>query len=197
MSSIARLVFALVSCTALSGCLIPPCEIGLGVGVSNADATRKGPKPTFQVRAGFHPQQLIPSQVNRKFEVGAGVVVDGTLHERTTTSLYAEGLGVVSQQLYSDSAATRLDAGGQARLTWDKTRGVIRPGIEPIMKAEVSRFYSAAVGDESDLFRGGVHGEMGAGLFVGGYFGGSIWAVNTGVFFRLPAFAYLLNVSAH
>jgi hypothetical protein len=197
MPSVAQRLLLLVSSVALGGCLIPPCELGIGIGVTNADASRKAPQRTFQFRAGFHPQQLVRSEVNRKLDLGAGVVVDGTFHERTMTSLYAEGLGVAKQEPLGGSAIARLDAGGQARLTWDSTRAVIRPGIEPIMKAEVSRFVSSALGDRNGVAQGAVHGEMGAGLYVGGYFGGSIWAVTSGLFLRVPAFAYTLNVAEH
>lgn len=194
MPSIARLLLLIAFSVALTGCLIPPCQLGLGVGITNADARRKAPQPSLQFRAGFHPLQLVKSEMTRKVDVGAGVIVDATPKERTMTSLYAEGLGVAHQAPLGGGAIGRIEAGGQARLTWDRTRGAITPGIEPIMKAEVVTFASGKTGDTTTLFSGGVHGELGAGVYVGGYFGGSIWAVSSGLFFRVPALGYSVTM---
>lgn len=190
MPSLARLLLLIAFSVALTGCMMPPCQLGLGVGITNADVRRKAPQPSLQFRAGFHPLQLVKSEMTRKFDLGAGVVVDATPRERTMTSLYAEGLGVAHQAPLGGGAIGRLEAGGQARLTWDRTRGAITPGIEPIMKAEAVSFASVKVGDTTTGFSGAAHGELGAGVYVGGYFGGSIWAVSSGLFFRIPGLYY-------
>ncbi len=190
MPSLARLLLLIAASTALTGCLMPPCQLGLGVGITNADARRKAPQASLQFRAGLHPLQLVKSELTRKFDVGADVAVDATPRERTMTSLYAEGLGVAHQSALGGGAIGRIEAGGQARLTWDRTRGAITLGIEPIMKAEALSFAKAEVGDTTTIFRGAAHGELGAGVYVGGYFGGSIWAVSSGLFVRVPALYY-------
>lgn len=189
MPSLARLAAALLASLGLTGCFIPPCELGVGLGVSNADAKSKKPQATFQFRAGVHPMQLVESQKDRSFDVGAGVVVDASFQERTMTSLYAEGLGVVHQSPVGVGGIARQEAGAQARLTWDKTRGVIRPGIEPIVKAEVGKFFSTSYRDDSVNTFAGVHGETAGGVYVGGYFGHGVWSVTSGLFFRVPAVA--------
>jgi hypothetical protein len=194
MRSLARLLLLMAFAVALNGCLMPPCQLGLGIAITNADARRRAPQPSLQFRAGFHPLQLVKSEMARKFDVGAGVVVDTTPRERTMTSLYAEGLGVAQQAPLGRGALGRLEAGGQARLTWDRTRGVITPGIEPIMKAEAVSFASGKVGDTTTMFSGGAHGEAGAGVYFGGYWGGSIWAVSSGLFFRVPAMGYSVTM---
>jgi hypothetical protein len=189
MPSLLQLAALLAASACLAGCFIPPCQLGVGIGISNADAKQKAPRTTFEFRAGVDPLQLIENQKDRSFDVGAGVVVDATFDERTMTSLYAEGLGVVHQGPIGEGGIARQLAGAQARLTWDKTRGVIRPGVEPIVKAEVGKFFSASARDDSVNEFAGVHGETAGGVYVGGYFGADIWSITSGLFFRVPAVA--------
>ena len=193
MPSLHPLAALLVASVGLTGCLMPPCQLGAGFGITNANARESSPQPTLQFRAGFHPLQLVESMKDRSFDVGAGVVVDGTPGYRTMTSLYAEGTGVIHQSLIADSGAiAREEAGAQARLTWDRTRGVIKPGVEPIVRAEAGKFFAASVNDPSINEHGAVHGELYGGIYLGGYFGADIWAVNLGVFARVPAIAYVI-----
>lgn len=209
-----RLSFSSVALSlSLTGCLVPPCELALGVGFGSEDAkvraqqdpsAAKAPsriEPSIVFQAGVHPLQLSRDMRRRSVDFGLGAVVDYTPHRRTMTALYAEGLGFLDQRSCGEGYAgstqprhafyatclSRFALGGQARLDLSPKLARIDPGLSAVARHEVVWFT-----DDSYRVRGqasATYGELALGMFVMGSFDAVRWRINAGFSMRLPAAA--------
>lgn len=197
----------------LTGCLVPPCELALGVGFGQEDAkvraqqdpsAAKAPsriEPSIVFQAGMHPLQLSRDMHRRSVDFGLGAVVDYTPHRRTMTALYVEGLGFFEKQscgeayagsiqprnAYYATCLSRFAVGGQMRLDLSPKLARVDPGMAFIARREVTTFTDDS--SKSHSHAAVTFGELAAGVFVMGSFDAVRWRINAGFSLRLPAIA--------
>lgn len=171
----------------LGGCLplawvTPPAEVDLGQG---ARATLRAPSPDpaspsapaadgsgFRLRATMHPLGAVRDQMDRRYDLGVGYLLDPPLAVGAVHGTYLEGTWIPLRARLFGSGVLRLRLRGQARVLFASDVASAGFGVSAGAEAEVAGFVDGGFADGSSsgnamgAVAGGGVGELGVGLYA-------------------------------